>query len=321
MRPAPEFQYDVACATSQGRRDYQEDAVVADFPLGTEQGFAVLSDGMGGHAAGDVASKIIVTEVFSELKLQTGDPENFEENVRAILVDAAFVANQCISGHVQANPDTDGMGATLVVPVVLKNRLFWISIGDSPLFLFRDGGLKQLNEDHSMALQIDFMVETGLIGAEHGKNHPDRNCLTSVLVGGEIARIDCPCDPLELQAGDIVIAASDGLQTLSDDEIESSLRDLDEKPSAEIAAMLLHKVDRMADPDQDNVSFSVIRINPAARLDDADMAVPALLLQPANRVPVMPQLVHGGAAASVGAAMLGALRFLRRAHDKRDGTA
>ena len=143
MRQLPEYSYDVATAISVGQRDHQEDAIVADFPIGSEIGFAVLSDGMGGHAAGDVASKIIVTEVFSELKLQSGNPEQFRKDIRSILVDAATAANQCLNGHVRTNPQATGMGATLVAPILMGNQLSWISVGDSPLYLFRDGELRR----------------------------------------------------------------------------------------------------------------------------------------------------------------------------------
>ena len=67
-----------------------------------------------------------------------------------------------------------------------------------------------------MAPQIDFMVTSGLMGREEGARHPDRNTLTSVLSGDRIPRIDCPADPFRLQDSDIIIAASDGLQFLTD---------------------------------------------------------------------------------------------------------
>ena len=75
MRQDSETRFDVTTALSVGARDHQEDAVVADFPMGSDMGFVVLSDGMGGHAAGDMASKIVMTEVFCELKFQSGAPE------------------------------------------------------------------------------------------------------------------------------------------------------------------------------------------------------------------------------------------------------
>ena len=259
-----EPRYDVASGISQGARDYQEDAITADFPVGAEAGFVVLADGMGGHAAGDVASKIVLTEVYSELKFHYADVEAFERRAPEILRKVAEFANQTLREHAESHPETEGMGATLVVPALVENRLWWISVGDSPLFLFRDGQLKQLNEDHSMGPQIDFMVQAGLLDAQIAASHPDRNCLMSVLMGSTIAKIDCPAQPLELNAGDIVICASDGLQFLTNAQIEKVLTRYRKSRSTEIAERLLEEIHRLADPDQDNISFTVIKVNDAS---------------------------------------------------------
>jgi PPM family protein phosphatase len=259
-----EPRYDVASAISQGARDYQEDAITADFPVGAEAGFVVLADGMGGHAAGDVASKIVLTEVFSELKFHFADVEAFEARASEILHSVANLANDTLRQHTRTHPETEGMGATLVVPAMVENRLWWISIGDSPLFLFRNGKLSQLNEDHSMAPQIDFMVKTGLMDPAVAANHPDRNCLISVLMGTRIPKIDCPARPLELQAGDIIVCASDGLQFLPLSQIERVLSRYRKSRSTEIAERLLEELLRLDDPDQDNISFTVIKVNDAS---------------------------------------------------------
>jgi PPM family protein phosphatase len=262
-----EPRYDVASGISQGARDYQEDAITADFPVGAEAGFVVLADGMGGHAAGDVASKIVLTEVFSELKFHFADVVAFEAKAPEILRTVADLANETLHQHTRSHPETEGMGATLVVPALVENRLWWISVGDSPLFLFRGGKLSQLNEDHSMAPQIDFMVRSGLMDAEVGANHPDRNCLISVLMGTRIPKIDCPAKPMELRAGDIVVCSSDGLQFLTNAQIERVLQKYRKTRSTEIAERLLDELGRLADPDQDNISFTVIKVNDASVRD------------------------------------------------------
>jgi serine/threonine protein phosphatase PrpC len=259
-----EPRYDVASGISQGARDYQEDAITADFPVGAEAGFVVLADGMGGHAAGDVASKVVLTEVYSELKFHYADVEAFEARAPEILRGVANMANETLRQHANTHPETDGMGATLVVPALVENRLWWISVGDSPLFLYRNGRLSQLNEDHSMAPQIDFMVQAGLLDAEAAVNHPDRNCLVSVLMGSKIAKIDCPAQPCELKAGDIVICSSDGLQFLTNAQIEKVLAKYRKTRSTEIAERLLEELARLGDPDQDNISFTVIKVNDAS---------------------------------------------------------
>ena len=122
--------YQAATALFLGKRDNQEDAIATDFAIGEDIGFAVLSDGMGGHNAGDIASKVVVTEVFSELKLQGSDQRHFRNNIRDILLSAAEIANACVADVSNGAPEARGMGATLVAPVFIGDLLHWVSIGD-----------------------------------------------------------------------------------------------------------------------------------------------------------------------------------------------
>lgn len=294
MHKTTEIRFDAASALCQGAREHQEDAVIADFPVGTDIGLVVLSDGMGGHAAGDVASKIVMTEVFAELKFQSGDPETFTRDMPAILTDALYGANECLAAHIAQNPEARGMGATLIAAVFQNGRLNWASVGDSPLYLYRGGVLRQLNEDHSMAPQIDLMADSGLIDSETARDHPDRSALTSVLGGDEIARIDCPEESFELRHGDVVIAASDGLQFVDDNRIASILSRSRGVPSTDIVRKLLGEIEVVDDPEQDNISMAVIRVEMAEAQDgvaDAvrsafdfakDFELPDLVLQPMN---------------------------------------
>ena len=114
MWRSPEPRFDVASAICQGGRDYQEDAIVTDFPFGTDTGVVVLADGMGGHAAGDVASKIVVTEVYSELKFQSASFSQQESDIPTFMAMAASGANAAVRDHVKDHPEVRGMGATLV---------------------------------------------------------------------------------------------------------------------------------------------------------------------------------------------------------------
>ncbi|WP_194269321.1 PP2C family protein-serine/threonine phosphatase [Tritonibacter litoralis] len=254
--------FDTATALSQGRRDRQEDAVVADFQTGCDHGFAVLADGMGGHAGGDIASKIVVTEIFAELKLRSGDPKALEQDVTAILRDAAEGANACLAEFVDSNPERNGMGATLLAPVFVGRKLFWISVGDSPLFLWRNGTLRRLNADHSMAARLAQAVAAGRINPETARSHPDRACVTSVLSGREIAEVDCPPAPLTLQAGDIIVAASDGVMSLETAALEQVLSRAAGQPAAQMAQHVLAEVAGLGRLDQDNLAFCLIRVLP-----------------------------------------------------------
>jgi serine/threonine protein phosphatase PrpC len=258
-RPA-KYAYDAAPAITVGRREQQEDAVAIDFAEGAGLGFVVLADGMGGHRAGDVASRIVVTEMFSELKMLADDPVAMERNIYAILNRAVTEANKSVGHVAQHQPSMTGMGSTLVAPVIFDNRLYWISVGDSPLYLFRGSHLFRLNEEHSLANRMEKLVAQGEMDREEAETHPDRACLTSVLIGSAIPEIDCRDVPIELRDNDILIAASDGLQFIGEQEIARVVFNARDLPSAEIGSKLLQSIVDLDDPDQDNVSFCVLKI-------------------------------------------------------------
>lgn len=258
---------EAAAALWQGARGRQEDALASAFHDGADLGFAVLSDGMGGHAAGDVASRVIVAEIFADLTLATARQDVAARDLPALLGGAVRLANDCLAAHLAEAPDRRGMGGTVIAAAVRDGRLFWASVGDSPLFLCRDGQLTRLNEDHSMAPQIDLLVARGAMDAETGRTHPQRSCLTSALTGEEIAEIDCPEAGVELRPGDVVLVASDGILTLPEARICAILRRGANKPGARIAEALLSAVAAAGDPEQDNTSVVVLKAGrgPAAK--------------------------------------------------------
>ena len=278
----PVFSFDVSSAMSRGARDYQEDAMLADISNGADLGFVILADGMGGHAAGDVASQIVLTEVFRALTFMRAEMVADRACVQETLKDAALAANRRLRSHVEIHADCHGMGSTLVVAVLISDELHWISVGDSPLFLFRNNELTQLNEDHSMSRAIDTLVAAGAISEEEGKDHPDRNVLTSVLYGKPIPHIDCPDTPVTLRGGDTLIVASDGLQFLSNPEIEAVLRDHPLSGSAEISDILMERLKQLENPDLDNVSMSVVQVKATQRDANLKPVVPLRIVETGN---------------------------------------
>lgn len=253
--------YDVAAAIDQGQREYQEDAIGYGFHDDLDAGYVVLADGMGGHAAGDTASKMVVEEIAGELHdclergtLGTTAIPNF-------LKDLTLRANARIRDFATKSPEARGMGTTLVAPVIVGDQLHWISVGDSPLYLFRDGQLRQINEDHSFGAQLDAMFKAGRIDAESVQSHPDRNALTSALTGSEIPRIDLPENPVWLEDDDIVLASSDGLNFLAHEQIAQTLGETSHLPSEMIVEALMQKVVHLNDTDQDNISIVVIKLS------------------------------------------------------------
>jgi len=269
MRQPPENLFDVATVLSVGRRDCQEDALETVFPEGEGYGYAILCDGMGGHAAGEVAANLVLSSVAEDLRAGCEDLETFSEHITDVLETATETANGLVRSHARANPEARGMGTTLVATVILQDLLYWVSVGDSPLYLFRNRMLQQLNEDHSMAPQIDLMVEKGMMAPEVGANHPQRCLLTSVIIGRQIERVDCPHAPFRLEAGDVLILSSDGLQFLTDQQIATILGAAGSGPAQVILEMLMGAIERLDHPDQDNVSVAVIRYGGAAASDAA----------------------------------------------------
>lgn len=256
----PEPRFDVASALDRGGRDYQEDSLVSDFAVGDDCGIVVLADGMGGHSAGDVASKTVVTEVYSELKFHNDLFFDHAASLPKLMLNAISNANDCIREAMLANAASQGMGSTVVAAVMAGNRMYWSSVGDSPLYHYRAGRMEQVNEDHSMAPQIDALVAAGALSPELAKSHPDRNTLISAVAGGKINRMDNRGLALELKAGDIIVISSDGLQFLDDGAITKVITRNRRKPSAEIANALLQAVKSLDDPEQDNISFAVIKV-------------------------------------------------------------
>ncbi len=250
---------DVATAAAIGSRSRQEDAVLAQFIDGADTGFAVLSDGMGGHDDGDLAARVIVSEIFGSICLSDRTGCAGPRQLRDRLQRAVLLANQGLRDQIKAGSGNEGMGGTVITTVLRDGALSWISIGDSGLYLFRRNRLTRLNEIHSLAPQIDLMLRHGEIDAETARHHPQRNCLTSALIGAAINRIDCPAEPIELKQDDIILMASDGLEVLEAPQIRDILRRHRKASSQRIGQALLQAVAERNAPDQDNVSIVVIK--------------------------------------------------------------
>ncbi len=251
--------YDIAGAQIDGARDYQEDAFLItrlSDPSGERTAsLVIVADGMGGHAAGNVASNMAVQTFNKHLT------SNFPSDaLPTVLREAVLQANNSITETVRETAALKGMGCTLVCTLVEGKHLRWVSVGDSHLYLIRNKELKKTNADHSYGGFLARMAEQGKpIEPEAGFS---RNMLMSALTGDEIADIDCPDTPLELAPGDRVIIASDGLDTLSHGKLLSYM---DATASArECVDALLKAVADAKMPRQDNTTVVVIVVGEKA---------------------------------------------------------
>ena len=215
----------------QGKRPYQEDSW-ALATLGDGSLLAIVADGMGGHAGGAVASRLAV-DAFVQAVEQGGG-----------LADGLQDANEAVRLGALGKPDLNGMGATVVAAHVRGDEVRWISVGDSPFYLVSAGKLERLNADHSMAPQIDALVERGMLTAEEAEHHPGRHTLREAVMGDPLTLIDK--GSRRLLSGDRLLLCSDGVQTLSVEQIAAQAM----RP----ASVLVEAVLAVAKDHQDNVT-------------------------------------------------------------------
>jgi serine/threonine protein phosphatase PrpC len=246
-----------ASAQLTGAREQQEDALAIHAPVadsGARGGevLLVLADGMGGHTGGEVAGRLVV-EHFCLAYAQS--PLKVTDALRSSL----DLANEALAEAVASEPSLQGMGTTLVCCVIKESRLYWISVGDSPLWLYRDMMLQRLNADHSMVPLLDDMVRTGLINREEARADPRRHQLRSAVAGRAVTMVDLCDTPLQLQAGDLVVLASDGIETLTGDELAGLLQDADTLALDELAGKVLAGIEAIAASNQDNASLILYR--------------------------------------------------------------
>jgi PPM family protein phosphatase len=245
--------FEHATSASQGGRSYQEDA--ADVRQDGEGLVVVLADGMGGHAGGAVASAVATASFLEGYQTAEGD-------ARARLAEGLTAANVGIQAEASANPALRGMGCTLVGIAFAADgpawRIEWISVGDSPLYVVREGAIARLNEDHSLAPEIDRLAKLGHISWEAAQADHNRHVLRSALTGTTIELIDRPRAPLALEPKDTVVLASDGIHTLAESDIARIVTAAASPAAA--ADALLAAVAAAGDPHQDNTTVVVVRL-------------------------------------------------------------
>ena len=246
----------------QGDRGYQEDDFSIHLltddngPSDEDRLLLVLADGMGGHAGGAVASKTAV-QAFQDAFHHNADSiaDRFNAGVTA--------ANDTVKEKQQADPGLSEMGSTLVAAVILGPNLYWVSVGDSLLLLFRDGRLHRLNADHSMRPLLLDLVELGRMTEEEALSDPRVHQLRSAIFGDSVPLIDMNADGFGLERGDLVVLASDGLETLSEAALAVEMK-AGKNGAQGIVDALLNAVAKAARPGQDNTTALVYRVGQGA---------------------------------------------------------
>ena len=189
------------------KREVNQDYVfVSDQPVGNIPNLLIVADGMGGHNAGDYASKFVVQVLKKELA------KSREDGPRAMLKKAIASANHQLIAESKTDAKLEGMGTTLVAATVIEHTLYFANVGDSRLYLLNDE-IRQLSKDHSL---VQEMVRLGGLNAEEAKHHPDKNIITRAIGVKEDIEIDF--FEYRLKKGDIILMCTDGLSNMEEDE-------------------------------------------------------------------------------------------------------
>jgi PPM family protein phosphatase len=211
---------DYQAITDVGRkRKGNEDSVFVN----PESNLFVVADGMGGHAAGEVASRLAVDAINDFIALTSGDDEitwpfGLDENMSYDgnrLKTAVRFANKKVLEATRERTEYEGMATTVAAVLVDGDTANLAHVGDSRVYLFRQGVLTQLTSDHSW---INEQIQSGVISADQARSHPLRNVVTRALGGKPDLQVDMQVH--RMQGGDVLLLCSDGLTTmLPDDEI------------------------------------------------------------------------------------------------------
>ncbi|MFN2746180.1 MULTISPECIES: Stp1/IreP family PP2C-type Ser/Thr phosphatase [Bacillus] len=240
-----------ALKTDRGKiRPHNEDA--ADI-FTEKEGyvFAVVCDGMGGHLAGDVASKMAVSSL-RDIWEQTEDIPASPAESEAWLKEQISAVNQKLYDHARAHEECQGMGTTVVCALYEGKTLTVAHIGDSRCYLLHQDSLTQLTEDHSL---VNELVKTGGISKEDAEHHPRKNVLTKAL--GTDPDVQVEAHTFEIEPGDQVLLCSDGLTNKVDDQTLQEMLEASSSPEEKAERLVQAANDNGG---EDNITVAILEL-------------------------------------------------------------
>jgi len=238
-------------------RKHNEDNLLVE----PELGLFVVADGLGGHAAGEVASQIVVEKIdqFINHTLERDRTWPVEYDV-ALPYDgnrlkaALLLADQGILNDIRSNPERESMGSTVVACLVKDDKVTLVHVGDSRAYLLNASGIRQVTRDHSWVAD---QVANGILTPEEARRHPFRNVITQALGNG--GDLDVAVQELQVQELDRILLCSDGLSGMIQDqeiwEIVQAAPDV-----AEATRRLIEKA--MNNGGEDNITVVIVALEP-----------------------------------------------------------
>jgi len=220
-----------ASLSDTGRiRQLNRDVVyTSELPIGNLPNLFLLADGMGGHKAGDYASRYAVDTICEEAR------ESHEQNPEHILKKAIMKASDDIYTLSHTNVDMEGMGTTVVAATIYGKHMKVANVGDSRLYIINGKTITQITTDHSL---VEEMVRMGGLDRESARTHPRKNVITRAV--GVTNFVVPDFFDIELKKDDVILMCSDGLSNMLEDEeirmIACAQRDITEKAEALVRA-------------------------------------------------------------------------------------
>jgi serine/threonine protein phosphatase PrpC len=241
----------------KGSRKVNQDRIA--YTYGRDTLLMVICDGMGGHAGGEIAAQICV-RLFIERFQQEAKP--VLKNPLKFLQDTMVRAHAALGSYANQFSMLETPRTTCVACLVQAGHAYWAHVGDSRLYLFRQGGLIGATKDHS---KVQYLVDQGIIGADEIGQHPDRNKIFSCL-GGLVDPVIDLSRRTPLRNGDIIVLCTDGLWAVFDQrEIATWLTST---PILTTAPQMMREGEKRGGADGDNLSAIVVRWGPETLTDE-----------------------------------------------------
>lgn len=223
----------------------------------SKQILAIVADGMGGHAGGDIASQLATNAIQKkwEKENEFASPKELEEWI----TDTLLEANYLIYKEAKEKEELDGMGTTVVLAVCTEEFVTIAHIGDSRCYLYSNGSLKQLTEDHTL---VNELLRTGQISADDAAYHPRRNVLSRALGTEKLA--GCEVQTITWDEGSKLLLCSDGLTNKVDEDELANILGATEHTSHETGEELINLANNRGG--EDNISLAIIHHESTARV-------------------------------------------------------
>jgi len=207
-----------------GRRDSQQDSFgMSKDGQGLDTGgngiLAIVADGMGGMENGGQISALVTMTMLEQFDRQNGKVPGQQR-----LLELLNQANEQVNRMIASSGGKRG-GSTVIAVLIQGADLYWLTVGDSHLYLYRNDALLQMNQDHIYAVELDEKAARGEISPRAAAGDSQRKALTSYIGMGKISKMDRNIRPMKLKSGDRILLMSDGVfGTLSDEEILAAMR-------------------------------------------------------------------------------------------------